>query len=143
MSDQEILTKAIQKAIDGGWMGSYLVRGDSAEWRFINATPRAYFSIVRPSPKAFDDYIETKLYVHEFIFNHDFCKALWPPVELMGLKPIIDSLDSPINTKKDIRSNDEQLLDAALGMAWLPSWKYNLIKMVISPDPIKYLGQHL
>lgn len=54
MSNKEILERAIQKAIDGGWM-----RGRAAE--DIN----------------FDSLIHDKVLVTSIIFNHDFAKALW------------------------------------------------------------------
>ncbi len=62
MTNQEILTKAIQKAIDGGfvlfthannWSEYEIVNGDYAKWLIgMRSTP-------------------------QLIFNHDFAKALW------------------------------------------------------------------
>ncbi len=61
MSNQEVLERAIQKAIDGGWDMKY--RGSSL-WnvRELSVTIADY--PLHNSPEA-------------LLFNHDFAKALW------------------------------------------------------------------
>jgi hypothetical protein len=103
VTNKEILTKAIQKAIDGGWRYS---NGDSHEL-----------------PQELYIYDEYGVY-QDIIFNHDFAKALWPRGEYKkgehapyGIDPNHDGIKA--------------------------EWQYHLQRMVISPDPIKYLGEHL
>ena len=59
--NQQILEKAIQKAIDGGWefdwVGKKIIRSHSLD-------------------KGDEFFDVTASY---FLFNHDFAKALWPP----------------------------------------------------------------
>lgn len=62
MSNQEILEKAIQKAIDGGFeMSKWLPDADNVDtfvyWLLNDSNSEGY---------------------HCLIFNHDFAKALWP-----------------------------------------------------------------
>ena len=61
MSDQEILEKAIQKAIDGGWKGEKPHYDDIMDQWCVSDGDGGY---VVPS-------------IIELIFSHDFAKALW------------------------------------------------------------------
>lgn len=71
MTNQQILEKAIQKAIDGGWtplkgVNTNLLEFEISEnktriiWRYNHVTSLEKWS------------------VYGTIFNHDFAKALWP-----------------------------------------------------------------
>lgn len=73
MTNKEILEKAIQKAIDGGWdytdFETFMWNEDAsvkkkaqeiAEEALYRGDERQYFN------------------VNDLIFNHDFAKALWP-----------------------------------------------------------------
>jgi len=62
MTNQQILEKAIQKAIDGGWKNAYWVK------RFNMAKE------LDELPYLFND--ETPSF-ESVIFSHDFAKALW------------------------------------------------------------------
>tara|TARA_R110000782_G_scaffold171639_2_gene263372 strand:- start:139 stop:444 length:306 start_codon:yes stop_codon:yes gene_type:complete len=99
MSNQEILQKAIQKAIDGGW-------GE-------------FYSDMNVDGVTYDMGGEYNL-----IFNHDFAKALW------GGSRIEPGKQAPygIGTKHN---------------GIVASWEYHLMNMVISEDPIKYLGDNI
>ena len=61
MSNQEILTKAIEKAIRGGWSGDML---DIKVEEQDNGIVRVYWD-------------DTEWSVKDIIYNHDFAKALW------------------------------------------------------------------
>lgn len=63
LTNQQILTKAIQKAIDGGWEPKIATKSMSV---FENVMWHA------KEHKA-----------ESIIFNHEFCKALW------GVKPLV------------------------------------------------------
>ena len=103
MSNQDILEKAIQKAIDGGltgyWKERYEKCVDMGELKYL----------------VDGNNIEQGETVEKLIFNHDFAKALWGGAtnEAAAFK---DSLDE---------------------------WQYHLQQMVISDDPIKYLGENI
>lgn len=59
MTNQEILEKAIQKAVDGGWK-----QFGNDDWDAKEMAAEAFD--IRPSYS-----------IQEIIFNHDFAKALW------------------------------------------------------------------
>lgn len=62
MTNQQILTKVIGKAIEGGWVirsVTWIYKDSADEWLFIN-----------------DGSVE------KLIFNHEFARALWGEREL-------------------------------------------------------------
>lgn len=62
-----------------------------------------------------ESYITAILSENDIIFNHDFAKSLWKDeyIDVFGLQP------------------------------QMKEWAYHLTQMVLSKDPIKYLGEHL
>lgn len=64
------------------------------------------------------------------IFNHDFAKALW------GVGRISKEATSPLEVERTPYT--ERFKDWAL-----PLYQWHLQQMVIAPDPIKYLGEHI
>jgi hypothetical protein len=135
-ANQEILEKAIQKAIDGGW------RADAV----------GMVTIIPVGWMQHDHY-------KGIIFNHDFAKALWgdsiakskchaaPLFQEPRLK------DKPL-TKPYVQYKDKQKqaitqrlycteCKEANGFTSTIGWKTNLQQMVIADDPIKYLWEHL
>lgn len=113
MSQPEILEKAIQKAIDGGWSVASL--NTKSDFSFMP-------SIHTHRVEAFE--MEHAPTVNDVIFSHDFAKALWG--------------DTPLHDTDYI--NDDDVADAYEG---LPVFKFHLSRMVISEDPIKYLGENI
>jgi hypothetical protein len=63
VTNQQILTKAIQKAIDGGWKGEYL--GKLKIWQQDNGIVRI------------KNNLDEEWAVEEIIYNKAFAKALW------------------------------------------------------------------
>lgn len=123
MTNKEILEKAISKAIDGGWQG--VANFETGKLHFypdandlLNVWEWENDSRVF-SDGACDDY--ESINVEAIIFNHDFAKALWHQKAIY---------------------NDRSL---AMGVDDLPItlWQHHLQQMVISEDPIKYLGDNL
>lgn len=116
MTNQEILEKAIQKAIDGGWMPLKTTRpvvGWGAD--YSDAFDEGEGVLIRAlHARSNADYSFYSL--RELIYNHDFAKALW------GTE-IEDPTDWP---------NEQQ-----------QEWQYQLKEMVIADDPIKYLGENI
>lgn len=132
MTSQQILEKAIQKAIDGGWSPRGIqfdcVTDDEPKGYAWTGTWECYQQMqakgylppdTHPEPRLVD--VDPEL----FIFNHDFAKALWgaekePCDEYCGC---------------ELKVEGEPALQ--------PTWKLELQQMVIANNPIKYLGDHL
>lgn len=118
MTNTEILEKAIQKAIDGGWKQEWLLlhgntkNKDEVFKKWLHNVMDGYDGY-RNIYYDYDEFI----CISEIIFNHDFAKALWG-------EEIIDWV------------NDFDSL-------CFSKWQSNLMKMVISEDPIKYLGDNI
>ena len=124
MSNQEILEKAIQKAVAGGWKplpSSIPIAID--QWRGQ--------SMVKVTV-LFGSRNETA-WVRELegiIFNHDFAKALWGDEEGDYIAPVY------VKRQEDFEHDHT---DSYHG----PAWKHHLMQMVIADDPIKYLGENI
>lgn len=118
VSAEIILTKAIQKAIDGGW---YSFADDAFGKITIDDI------LLRFNPHG--QGLEWTVKGHEsnwslieaLIFSHDFAKALWGEEEWQ------------------YADDAEDIPDAKL----TEGWQYHLQQMVIAEDPIAYLGEHL
>lgn len=115
MNKQEILEKAIQKAIESGWLVfGYKSEYESAELTHdvISGMPTVRLS-VKHKGRIFG-YRGIPLL--NIIFNHDFAKALW---------------------------GEDAGYDQGSGLGELYGWQYHLQQMVIADDPIQYLGEHI
>ena len=121
MSNKEILEKALQKAIDGGWDGGRLrpFPLNLNKWRFDSDYDA--FSIGQ---------YEYEICVEpcEYIFDHNFAKALWGSKKyarpfLIDAHAIVDCICPTMKTQKN--------------------YEYHLQQMVIADDPIKYLGENI
>lgn len=67
MTNEEILTKAIQKAIDGGW-GAY--NPHDRKWTIRDIEHWFKFGEFASSQSMDTNYLK-------FLFSHDFAKAIW------------------------------------------------------------------
>lgn len=143
-NNDEILEKAIQKAIDGGWVGAWNDSGCTASTVLSDWYDGNYKS---------------------FIFDRDFAKALWgkhsevqkishkishPHGYVPYGKHTAAELEKWFNTahkcekcKKVVRTY-EQMQQACylIGKSNI-GWKTHLQAMVISDDPVKYLADHV
>lgn len=120
MTNQQILDKAIAKAIEGGW----IYKGSALE--IIDGTVFVMDALdgdAKPLINAPD-------YWSILIFNHDFAEALWG--EVRSGKP-------PVHVGKKPSKFDE--LEDWTGFRL--GWQYQLQQMVIAEDPIAYLGDNL
>lgn len=125
MSDKEVLEKAIQKAIDGGWdilsrteAEGFIVRRDAYDNIFISFTS---------NPEDDEAFAQSN---QEVIFNHDFAKALWSEVrDLKDVQYVLELGKGEVTTPI-YRLN-------------MPLWKWHLQQMVTADDPIAYLGENL
>jgi hypothetical protein len=120
MSHQEILAKAIQKAIDGGW-------------ELIHELPAKWYSSTDGVNVHFNDKaggILVKFSSKDVIFNHEFAKALWSERRVMTHK---EQADAGVNGL---------LADGRMIDLTQPGWEHHLQNMVLAEDPIAYLGEH-
>lgn len=132
MDNQAVLEKAIRLAIDGGWLGVKQIDNptriyyypDSTEilkWRWEDDN-RCF------SDGEYDDY--ESINVETIIFNHDFAKALW-------------GNEGWCFRCKENMVHSEHKDWCPDGYDMGPIYDYHLQQMVISKDPITYLGAHL
>lgn len=119
MDDQQILTKAIEKAIAGGWTPGWQDRRPIVRWGAQYAEDYDEGEGVMISGYHAKSNASMWFFpLKELIFNHDFAQALWGESE-MGRLP-----------KHGLR----------VGAS---GWAMHLQQMVIADDPIKYLGENL
>lgn len=124
MTNQQILEKAIQKAIDGGWHSSDLNDlTNLVQVRLLYKAKKKDEQLGRYKQFTIDDPL-----LPPFIFNHDFAKALW------GAHMVHPTSDLPSDTNDGFYLWEEVVI---------PNWQSHLQQMVIAADPIKYLGEHL
>lgn len=119
MTNQEILTKAIDKAVERGYRGQSLFYRDAL---------RLHGDSITVGP-------DSDIHINEVIFSHDFAKALWgEPVD-----------KSATMTQTEMNKATGGTFNAPPGMFAIYSkgWKDHLQEMVIADDPIAYLGEHL
>jgi len=119
MTNQQILERAIQKAVDGGWdvldkyeANQLNVQQDVFEGNYVVA----FLANDEPSGR---EILQHTFHWTEIIFNHDFAKALWG------------------------KSTFVHAIHHKTGEPDFPLWQYHLQQMVIAEDPIKYLGDTL
>ena len=122
MKHKEILEKAIQKAIDGGWKHAEELNNPK-EWTLYDSFPafadQEFIEFKHPfiELEGRDDYFTIK----ELLFDHDFAKALWGE----------SKEDSLLQGRHDPSIN------------YSAGWQYHLQQMVIAEDPIAYLGENI
>lgn len=119
MSNEEILEKAITKAIDGGWVESKF----NETWVWNDKFRVFLYRSMRD-----DDYDQDEFSLSDILYDHSFAKALWGSRwdEDRGCKVhhTIHALDS-------------------MGDDYSEPYEYHLQQMVIAEDPIKYLGENI
>ena len=123
MSNQEILEKAIQKAIDGGWtVGRQIKFEKSMGWVQVGDGPE--------EPEVTENGVTARmtqlLGETDILYDKGFAKALWKDVDF-----------DPTDT--DLWEGDGYTSALFLGEAW----QFHIQNMVIADDAIKYLGDNL
>lgn len=133
MTNQQILEKAITKAIDGGWL-PYFAGFDKQ----MNAkTIRFIISEGAQDVVRFDVVTKGRIYgvsgysldIATIIFNHDFAMALWGAGNTVRI-PEFDDEDFDHYLGHEMHEGNE-------------AWQFYLQQMVIAEDPIQYLGDNL
>lgn len=156
MTDQEILTKAIDKARSNGW--------ENKTW--VSVTIGAQYEVGSISVKHTSEY--TWRDYAPIIFQKSFCKALWGDYKdaqydthdsLENDKdtpPLPSTYSSDVHFKwldkyavcrkcsKSLRTYDQRKSDCGEPLEkGSMGWNYHLQRMVISEDPIKYLEENM
>lgn len=141
MSNQQILEKAIQKAIDNGWeQGTELLEADYIDSVFEDyKIAHPYFAVTH----------DTGVNLEAIIFNHDFAKALWGEArDITSYKYYLEGEyfdDKTPEEYQEIVNTDEadNHWEQYVPVYKNKGWKYHLMQMVIAEDPIKYLGENI
>lgn len=113
MSNKKILTKAIKKAIDNGWLSE---RG-YAPFNYVEF-PKDVAILLFFGNDSEDDHFSGFDSSEQLIFDHDFARALWTG-------QIADAIDK----------SGTYIVEQA--------WQYHLQQMVLADNPIKYLGENI
>ena len=103
MTNKEILEKAIQKAIDGGY---------NLDKFFVQDASRIICS--------YSD-LHICLCYEQIIYQHSFAKALWGETTEYEIPSVAEGKHNWVKV----------------------AWQYHLQQMVISEDPIQYLGENI
>ena len=130
MSHKEILEQAITKAIAAGWR-PFKVHGNTKDY---SATVLKDYEVTE-SYFAKGQYCcdFEGIYTNDYIFDHDFAKALWGELEER----------QEVSRLKDFTIKTAGYGDSIPYRVINKGWKYHLQAMVISDDPIQYLGDNL
>ncbi|GAA3418300.1 hypothetical protein GCM10022140_22870 [Rhodococcus aetherivorans] len=122
MSDKEILEKAIDRAVEGGWKNEEMYSADDHGLgvRLFN-----------PGLGEYGGHEDVRV----LIFSHDFAKALFP---LDGLKVTHSKGRMSTPTLGRVSPHTRRPARPRKG-----SWQYHLQMMAIAENPIKYLGEHM
>lgn len=114
MTNTQVLTTAVEKAIKNGWNVPAIVEPFPGGARRVD----------NPSVRQIVHYHANEY--ESLIFNQDFAKALWKD------EPIIDEeYYFHRNGKLEFGGNRKA------------GWAWHLQQMVIADDPLKYLADHL
>lgn len=121
MSNQEILDKAISKAIEGGWKGSpYLdyerLTGESWRSNMVMGEGIWLVALIYSPP-------------------HEFAKSLWGEEPYRYTTFLTEETHGEYKKLLEPPKIDELYV--------ILNWQYHLQQMVIADDPIKYLGANL
>lgn len=143
MTNQEILTKALEKAIDGGWEALGILFDVMDE----NETGCSYSGSLEQCKKAASrgwlppnhHFVPARgsLVASDFIFNHEFAKALWGEEDIMQE---CSYCKTPMGFQ---HPNPCPFASLSQAKPIISVWRYHLQQMVIADDPIAYLGEHL
>jgi len=126
MNNQKILQKAIEKAENNGFpVGTVLM------YRINTITVRDWTQGDQTQALALEKLLKD-MAVMGLLTSHDFARAFFGDEDIITQGDALETVDSFFD---DDNIEYEEI--------HTPSWKYHLMQMVISDDPIKYLEQYL
>lgn len=128
MNHEEIMTKAIEEAIAGGWTPGWQDRRPIVRWGAQYAEDYDEGEGVMISGYHAKSNASMWFFpLKELIFDHDFARALWGDTPLRAYQ-----WHAALS-----RDDTEDLLESGAK----ENWQYHLQQMVIADDPIAYLGE--
>jgi hypothetical protein len=130
MTNQEILTKAIEKAIANGWT-YWLYKGFA---RFEVRSPVDMLECLVEFTMGEHHQVVNQQHV---IFNHSFAQALWGELDIMQE---CKYCKTPMGFQ---HPNPCPFAGLSQQRPIISVWRYHLQQMVIADNPIAYLGEHL
>ena len=120
MKPEQILKKAIEKAIENGYKPDGMLGAVLSGELGIGLDPNIYNHLV-----ADRQYLI-------YIFSHDFAKAFWG-----------EEIESGVaNLEAYTRSGDDGT-ESALAFEELKSWEFHLQQMAVEEDRLKYIEKFL
>ena len=126
MDNKEILKKATQKAIDGGWNPLNFRDELDKRYKGVKVLDIEYYDSailmfyeIGKGDSVYRGDVRLGVSDYDIIFDHDFAKALWG--------------------EEDAEVHEEGVKKEPYH---LPIWQVRLRQMVIAEDPIKYLGEN-
>lgn len=166
MTNQQILEKAIQKAIDGGWFMDYSKAKD--KWRAFQREYTIEEDGIHHKTYDCQECFRAAYEINDIIFYHDFAKSLFGE-DIGAEAATYESHYIPARGYPGQKIPKEEIKDAHIeenwnctrcGRKWAScfttacveirsavkgrkGWKYHLQQMAIADDPIKYLGEHI
>ena len=136
MTDEQILKKAIERAIENGfepfWWDEEGLEIKRFEYDDLNEIEiwigyTFEYNEDGDNPKEWDKYM---LNIFELIFSHSFAKAFWG-------EEIIETYGWDKGNHDD---NTERELAYFCYTYKKPAWKHHLQQMVLEEKPLKYIG---
>lgn len=145
MTDKQLLTKAIERAVKNGWL-SFVVGGrDSLIVRIKRATFPSTSIVCISFPLCSSLRGDIELGIYDIIFSHDFAKAFWPSPKFRAWAcPKCDFCKDYSKHETDLfcPADGRKLIDKELEEL-NQFWRGHLREMVIEENPLKYLEQFL
>lgn len=130
MTNKEILEKAIRAAIEGGWNHYNL-----PHWVVDSTAKFVVFDSWDSSKGEWKSRVSYNPQTEVIIFNHQFAKALWgDEVTISDCKCGAD-ISKPHSISLGSGKHGQTVERHG--------WQFHLQQMVISDDPVKYLGEHI
>jgi hypothetical protein len=128
VNNQEILTKAIQKA--AGFDISIPHFSHPLE-KYTWEDNKRYWYLG-----------DITIPLFEIIYQHDFAKALWGDKQGFNGVPVEAVLKMAIPQSKSL-SDGMKTVESIFSIKSEPIWHYHLQQMVIANDPIAYLAENM
>lgn len=118
MTNEEILIKALEKAIENGYIDEMTLLSDLRGSVFEKWTVEKY---TISNDGSYDSFVTYSL--RDYIFSHDFVKAFWGE----------SMFRTPFGLIEEFRPES----------IYIEAWKYHLQQMVLEENPLKYLERFL
>ena len=123
-SHEEILEKALKRAINNGLTGYWKDRYESCV--HLDELEYLFHENDESDPRF-------------LIFNHDFAKALWGEAAMT-----VEEGCAYSSVEENVEISQYWRKHFLNSWNWdMPMWAYHLTRMVIADDPIKYLGDNI